>query len=94
MSDTHAAIECALPIAGATTPFIERESDRGSRAISERERILTALLDPTTPPDQYCQLYAAQQAISWIINPRFAAAPFDVIMNGKVQALTADIQAN
>lgn len=57
---------------------------------AEKSRIEKALLDPATTDDMYCQLYAAQQAISWIADKEIAASPYDVIMGGKVQPLVKD----
>ena len=33
---------------------------------------------------QYCELYAAQQALVWADNPDIAKSPFDTVMQGSV----------
>jgi hypothetical protein len=59
-----------------------------SEVDKELRRIEAGLHDKSTPPAIYCQLYAAQQALAWIINPAIAQSPFAVISNGLVQPLT------
>lgn len=54
---------------------------------AELARIADAMRKPDLPPDKYCQLYVAQQALTWAFEPGTAAAPFDVVMSGKVQPL-------
>jgi len=53
----------------------------------ELERLAAALREPQ-PPDRYCALYAAQQALCWALEPGGYAAPSEVIENGLVQPLT------
>jgi hypothetical protein len=60
----------------AKTGFIARELDRISEAMRQT-------------PEKYEQLYVAQQALSWAIDPANFAAPLDVIQNGLVQPLTS-----
>ena len=68
-------------------------SQRASKRVvqSELERIQRPLRAPLSD-DRYCQLYAAQQALSWVQKPWGFATPYDVIMGGKVQPLIPDIQ--
>jgi hypothetical protein len=54
----------------------------GNRISEERDRISRALLDPATSADQYKQLYAAQQALSWAFEDM--RSPYDMIMLGPV----------
>lgn len=58
------------------------------RGFVERElrRIEQALRDPQ-PADRYCQLYAAQQALAWALEPSGFAEPYIVICEGRVQAI-------
>ena len=35
---------------------------------------------------QYCELYAVQQALAWALDPEGADEPYDVVMDGLVQA--------
>jgi hypothetical protein len=58
----------------------------------EKNRIEKALLDPATSPDTYCYMYAARQALAWVLDERIAAKPYDVIMDGKVQPLIRGTQ--
>ena len=58
------------------------------RMQAEADRIAVALRKPNVAPDVYCQLYAAQQALCWAIDPEMAGAPLKVIMTGKVYAPT------
>jgi hypothetical protein len=51
---------------------------------SELARIEGALRDPQTD-DRYCQLYAAQQALAWALNPGVMAAPYATIQRGLVR---------
>lgn len=55
----------------------------------ELERLAVALREPQ-PPKRYCELYAAQQALSWSLDPLGYAAPHDVIVGGMVQPLRDD----
>ncbi len=53
-------------------------------------RIEAALHDPATTPERYCQYYAAQQALSWALDPNGARSPFETIESGAVQPLVWD----
>lgn len=59
------------------------------RISDELTKIQNALNDKNTSPEHWGQLYVAQQAAIWVINGDRAAAPYDVIMNGKVQPPTS-----
>jgi hypothetical protein len=63
---------------GTSTPvgFVQRELDR----------IAIALQEPQ-PPERYCALYAAQQALRWALEPGGYQAPSEVILDGLVQPL-------
>ena len=63
---------------------------RSDRIQSELDRVSERLRQEMGAAGLYCQLYAAQQALSWALNPEGAAAPFDVIVGGKVQPLTRE----
>jgi hypothetical protein len=54
---------------------------------TELDRIETALRDPQTD-ERYCQLYAAQQALAWAMNPSGFASPFATIQRGLVRPLS------
>lgn len=56
--------------------FIEREL----------RRIEVALHEPQTD-ERYCQLYAAQQALGWALEPTGFMSPYDTIQRGRVQPL-------
>ena len=58
----------------------------------ELGRLEAALHEPQTA-DRYCQLYAAQQALAWALEPNGIAAPYDAIQRGRVQPPT-DTQAD
>jgi hypothetical protein len=60
--------------------------EAAERITEERDRIGRALLDPATTPEQYAQLYAAQQGIGWAVNPEAARSPYEMIMCGPVAA--------
>lgn len=55
----------------------------------ELQRLAAALREPQ-PAERYCQLYAAQQALSWALEPGGYASPSETIENGLVQPLRAD----
>ena len=63
---------------------------RSDRIQSELDRVSERLRQEMGAAGLYCQLYAVQQALSWALNPEGAAAPFDVIVGGKVQPLTRE----
>jgi hypothetical protein len=74
-------------------------SERKPQSINERieaelDLIKAALHDPTTTPEIYCQLYAAQQALEWVLNPLNARHQFGTITDGKVQPLIRDTPAS
>ena len=48
--------------------FVQRELDR-----------IAARLRSDVPESEYAQLYAAQQALSWALEPRGFKAPYDAI---------------
>jgi len=50
----------------------------------ELERIQSALISGDCTEKQWCELYAAQQAILWTNDPGSAKAPFSTIMRGLV----------
>ena len=52
----------------------------------ELERIERALREPQTD-ERYCQLYAAQQALVWALNPDAFASPYSTIQRGLVRPL-------
>ena len=56
--------------------FVERERDRINVA-------LACLKEPLTPEDEtkYQKLYAAQQALSWALEPSGIKSPYDLIMD-------------
>jgi hypothetical protein len=58
---------------------------------AELEKIELALREPQTD-ERYMQLYAAQQALAWAMNPNGFASPFATIQRGLVRPLTGDIQ--
>jgi hypothetical protein len=53
----------------------------------ELDRLEVALREPQTE-SRYCQLYAAQQALAWALDPTGFAAPYDTIQRGRVLPLT------
>ena len=46
----------------------------------ELDRIAAALLMETTNQECYARLYAAQQALSWALEPEGFKSPYDTIM--------------
>ncbi len=52
----------------------------------ELERIERGLREPQSS-ERYCQLYAAQQALSWALEPSGFALPYDTIVSGRVRPL-------
>lgn len=59
----------------------------------ELERIECALHEPQSS-ERYCQLYAAQQALSWTLEPSGFASSYETIVSGKVHPLIKDTQAD
>ena len=55
----------------------------------ELDRIAVDLRNPI-PDDRYTNLYAAQQALAWAVDPDGTMPPYEAIMNGKVQPLIND----
>jgi hypothetical protein len=53
----------------------------------ELGKIERALRSKNTTAATYCQLYAAQQALCWALNPNGYATPTKVILGGKVMPL-------
>lgn len=60
----------------------------------ELEKIKVVIGDMTTTPDMFSQLYVAQQALSWVIDPESARNPLAVIQEGLVQPLVQDHAAD
>ena len=71
------------PTGGGTVGFVARELDR----------LAVALREPQ-PPKRYVELYAAQQALSWSLDPENFASPLQTIQDGKVQPLTDGTQGD
>src|SRR5438067_1800556 len=57
--------------------LIQEELDRVTRALHEPQE-----------PNRYGQLYAAQQALAWVVDPDTYAAPGATILDGLVQPPT------
>lgn len=64
------------PIGNGTVGFVARELERLSVALREPQ-----------PPDRYVELYAAQQALSWALDPENFQAPTVTISKGLVVPL-------
>ena len=64
------------------------DSDGFKRIESELARVSARLREEAGAAGLYCQLYAAQQALAWALDPELAAAPLGVIVTGRVQPLT------
>lgn len=64
--------------------FIERELERISEAVRARQ-------GENANTDEYRQLYAAQQALSWALDPTGFRAPFDTVMG--IPVAPVDCQA-
>ena len=47
----------------------------------ELDRIAVALREPQ-PPKRYAELYAAQQALSWALEPEGFMSPHDLLTGG------------
>ena len=60
--------------------FIQRELDRLSTALRQKNS-----------PDRHCQLYAAQQALAWALEPTAFGKPCDVIFDGGVQPISGTL---
>jgi hypothetical protein len=61
-------------------------AQRADQIQDELERIERGLRDPETD-QRYCQLYAAQQALAWAMNPGGYASPFATIQRRLVRPL-------
>jgi hypothetical protein len=66
-----------------TVGFVQRELDRIAEALRE-----------TQTTKRYAELYAAQQALSWAIEPQGFAAPLDVIRDGRIVPPTEGTQGD
>jgi hypothetical protein len=64
----------------------------GSMGVVRREldQIAEALREPQ-PPKRYIELYAAQQALSWALDPENYASPMVVIAEGRIVAPTGTL---
>ncbi len=52
----------------------------------ELDRITGRLRQPDIPADQYERLYAAQQALSWALEPEGFRSPYDAIVGTPVSS--------
>ena len=52
----------------------------------ELEHIERDLREPQSS-ERYCQLYAAQQALSWVLEPSGFASPYETIISDRVRPL-------
>jgi len=62
-----------VPAEGGKMGFVSRELDR----------IAVALQEPQ-PPERYGQLYAAQQALSFALDPEHFTGPLRVVLEGRI----------
>ena len=62
--------------------FIQRELDKISTALSE-----------TTGP-QYIELYAAQQALAWALEPDGIRSPFQMVMGTQADSIDYPLGSN
>jgi hypothetical protein len=67
----------AGPISHERASFIAREL-----------RGIEVALRAEVQPDRYQQLYAAQQALAWALDPEAVSSPSRVISEGRIQAPT------
>jgi hypothetical protein len=72
-----------VPVGTGTIGFVARELDR----------LAIALREPQSP-ERYVELYAAQQALSWSLDPENFASPLQTIQEGRIQLLSAGIQGD
>jgi hypothetical protein len=70
----------AEPNGNGTTGFIARELERLGKALREPQ-----------PPERYVQLYAAQQALCWAVDPECYAAPTVTVTEDRIVALTGTL---
>jgi hypothetical protein len=61
---------------------------------AELKQISHELHSKAISSNRYCQLYAMQQALTWVVNPNIAMSPYKTVMTGKIIPLTAGIPAN
>lgn len=57
----------------------------------ELNKIENSLVNGVLTREQYLELYAVQQALTWVLNSELAAAPYNVVMDGKIQPLIQDL---
>jgi hypothetical protein len=61
--------------------FIERELERISEAVRARQA-------EQSDTDEYRQLYAAQQALSWALEPVGFQAPYETILGSSASSVS------
>jgi hypothetical protein len=66
---------------------VPTENGKVGFVLRELDRLATALLEPQ-PPNRYAELYAAQQALSWTLDPEHFASPLVTIQEGRIQPPT------
>jgi hypothetical protein len=59
----------------------------------ELDRIASRLRESNLSTEQYERLYAAQQALSWVLEPSGFATPYEMIVNPNRQACPMGIPA-
>jgi hypothetical protein len=47
-------------------------------------KIESAMQNNLTTEKQWCELYAARQALLWFMNPKLSRSPFDTVMTNSV----------
>lgn len=77
-----------VPTLGETASKLDSLTSVVERIKSESIRINQALLDPDTTDDRYRELYAAQQALGWALDPTVARSPYETIMADKCGRVT------
>jgi hypothetical protein len=56
------------------------------RIQKELDRVKMALSNPSKLTDiQYCEMYAIQQALSWVWDESTFASPYDLVMEEKIR---------
>ncbi len=68
-----------LGIDGQDFGFVRRELNK-----------IEAALHKPQQEERYRQLYAAQQALAWSLEPDGFASPYDVILSGRITGTQAD----
>ena len=63
--------------------YIERELEK-----------ISVAMQGDVADERYCQLYAAQQALVWALDPQSYAAPSVTIKDGKIQPLTDTLEGS